>query len=202
MFVPRFLYPLLPYRSMVFPFLVACAIVVPCWLIFRLYRRRNPGNRISFLREILLLIFVAYLAGLVVATLTPNRSSRMLASGRGGIQPRPNLASLTCSSASMPEGSTARGFCEHNARGNVMLFFPLGILIPLLWTHIRFRRGILIAIAVSISIEIVQYLSSSLGSYRAVDINDVVLNVIGASLGLMLVSVLRFRPRFRTAVPQ
>jgi glycopeptide antibiotics resistance protein len=83
-----------------------------------------------------------------------------------------------------------------------MLFFPLGILIPLLWTHIRFRRGILIAIAVSISIEIVQYLSSSLGSYRAVDINDVVLNVIGASLGLMLVSVLRFRPRFRTAVPQ
>jgi glycopeptide antibiotics resistance protein len=187
---------------MVFPFLVACAIVVPCWLIFRLYRRRNPGNRISFLREILLLIFVAYLAGLVVATLTPNRSSRMLASGRGGIQLRPNLASLTCSSASMPEGSTARGFCEHNARGNVMLFFPLGILIPLLWTHIRFRRGILIAIAVSISIEIVQYLSSSLGSYRAVDINDVVLNVIGASLGLMLVSVLRFRPRFRTAVPQ
>jgi glycopeptide antibiotics resistance protein len=202
MFVPRFLYPLLPYRSMVFPFLVACAIVVPCWLIFRLYRRRNPGNRISFLREILLLIFVAYLAGLAVATLTPNRSSRMLAAGRGGIQLRPNLASLTCSSASMPEGSTARGFCEHNARGNVMLFFPLGILIPLLWTHIRFRRGILIAIAVSISIEIVQYLSSSLGSYRAVDINDVVLNVIGASLGLMLVSVLRFRPRFRTAVPQ
>jgi glycopeptide antibiotics resistance protein len=202
MFVPRFLYPLLPYRSMVFPFLVACAIVVPCWLIFRLYRRRNPGNRISFLREILLLIFVAYLACLAVATLTPNRSSRMLAAGRGGIQLRPNLASLTCSSASMPEGSTARGFCEHNARGNVMLFFPLGILIPLLWTHIRFRRGILIAIAVSISIEIVQYLSSSLGSYRAVDINDVVLNVIGASLGLMLVSVLRFRPRFRTAVPQ
>ena len=202
MFVPRFLYPLLPYRSMVFPFLVACAIVVPCWLIFRLYRRRNPGNRISFLREILLLIFVAYLAGLAVATLTPNRSSRMIAAGRGGVQLRPNLASLTCSSASMPEGSTARGFCEHNARGNVMLFFPLGILIPLLWTHIRFRRGILIAIAVSISIEIVQYLSSSLGSYRAVDINDVALNVIGASLGLMLVSVLRFRPRFRTAVPQ
>ena len=202
MFVPRFLYPLLPYRSLAFPFLVACAIVVPCWLIFRLYRRRTPGNRISFLREILLLIFVAYLAGLAVATLTPNRSSRMIAAGRGGVQLRPNLASLTCSSASMPEGSTARGFCEHNARGNVMLFFPLGILIPLLWTHIRFRKGILIAIAVSISIEIVQYLSSSLGSYRAVDINDVALNVIGASLGLMLVSILRFRPRLRPAVQQ
>src|SRR5688572_20988194 len=109
-------YLFLPYRSFFFPFLVLCAIAVPCWLLFRLYRLRTSGHRLSFVREIILLTFVVYLAGLATATLTPNRSSRLVADGRGGIELRPNLASLTCSSASMPSGSTARGFCLHNVR--------------------------------------------------------------------------------------
>ena len=185
------IYPFLPYRSMVFPFLVVCAITVPCWLAFRLYRRRTPGRRVSFTREFLLLIVVVYLSGLAVATLLPNRSSRLLAEGRGGIELRPNLASLTCSSAYLPEGSTAQGFCIHNARGNIMLFFPLGVLIPLVLKRRRFWRVIQIAVAVSCTIEILQYLSSALGSYRAADINDVILNVFGACLGLVLVSLLQ-----------
>ena len=197
MFVPRILYPFLPYRSMIFPFLVLSGIVASCWLIFRLYRRRTRGQQVSFAREILLLIFVVYLAGLASATLTPNRSSRMRAAGTGGIELRPNLASLTCSPSYFPEGSSGRGFCVRNAQGNVALFFPLGILIPLVWRRVRFWKGLLIAIAVSISIELVQYMSSALGSYRAVDVNDVILNVFGALMGLALVSLLRLvrRPR-------
>jgi glycopeptide antibiotics resistance protein len=70
-----------------------------------------------------------------------------------------------------------------------MLFFPLGILLPLVWRRLRFWRGIQIAVAVSISIEIVQYLTRA-WSNRAVDVNDVILNVVGASLGLVLVSLL------------
>jgi len=189
--IPRFLFPLLPYRSFAFPFLVASAIAVPCWLVFRLYRLRTSGHRVSFQREILLLTFVVYLAGLAAATLSPNRSSRLLAEGRGGIELHPNLASLTCSSSILPSGSRARAFCLHNARGNVALFFPLGFLIPLVWRHVGFWRGILIAIALSCSIELVQYLSSAWGSYRAADINDVILNVFGACLGLAVVSLLR-----------
>jgi glycopeptide antibiotics resistance protein len=117
----------------------------------------------------------------------------LLAEGRGGIELHPNLGSLTCSSATLPKGSRAQAFCAHNARGNVVLFFPLGILIPLVWMQVRFWRGILIAIALSCSIELVQYLSSAWGSYRAADVNDVILNVFGACLGLALVSLLRLR---------
>ena len=116
-----------------------------------------------------------------------------------GIDLHPNLASLTCSSAILPRGSTARAFCVHNARGNVMLFFPLGILIPLVWRRLRFWRGIQIAVALSISIEIVQYLSRAV-SNRATDVNDVILNVVGASLGLMLVYLLRMLLGTRAAV--
>ena len=196
----QLLYPFLPYRSFVFPILVLSLIVVPCWLVFRLYRHRTRGQPLSFQREILLLILVLYLSGVAAATLSPNRSSRLRAEGRGGIELRPRLASLICSSANLPSASRARAFCLHNARGNVMLFFPLGLLVPLLWTHLRFWRVIEIAIALSMGIELLQYLSSAWGSYRAADVNDVILNTLGACLGLALVSLLRLRQRTRPAV--
>jgi glycopeptide antibiotics resistance protein len=198
---PKFLYPFLPYRSFAFPFLVLSAIAVPCWLVFRLYRRRTPGHRLSFHREILLLTVVVYLSGLATATLTPSHSSRFRAEATVGIDLHPNLASLTCSSANLPSGSTARAFCVRNARGNVMLFFPLGILLPLVWRHLRFWRVMQIAIALSISIELVQYLSRAWIN-RTADVNDVILNGLGACLGLVLVSLLRLRQGTRPAVPR
>ena len=195
------LYPFLPYRSMLAPILVLSGIVVPCWLVFRLYRHRTRGQPASLPREILLLIFVVYLAGLASATLTPNRSSRLRADGTGGVELRPSLASLTCATANMPAGSRARGFCVRNAAGNVMLFFPLGILLPLVWRRLRFWTGVQVAIALSLSIELLQYLSSALGTYRAADVNDFILNVFGACLGFAFVSPLRLRPGARPAVP-
>jgi glycopeptide antibiotics resistance protein len=193
------LYPFLPYRSFLYPILVLSAIAVPCWLIFRLYYLRARRRPLSLRRELLLLTVVVYLAGLAAATLTPNRSSRLLADGRGGIELRPSLSSLTCSTANLREGSTARSFCVRNARGNLLLFFPLGILIPLVWRQLGFRKGMLIAIALSFTIELVQYLSSAWGSYRAADVNDFILNVLGAGLGMAAVSLLRLRQGNRVA---
>ena len=75
------IYPFLPYRSFAVPILILSSIVVPCWLVFRLYRHRTHRHAVSLQREILLLTFVVYLSGLAAATLTPNRSSRLLAAG-------------------------------------------------------------------------------------------------------------------------
>jgi glycopeptide antibiotics resistance protein len=183
------------YRQVGFPFLILSAIALPCWVVFRLYRLRTPGHPLSARREILLLTVVVYLLGLATLTLTPNRSSRLRAEATVGIELHPSLASLTCSSAIRPNAPNARMFCVQNAAGNVLLFFPLGILIPLVWRHLRFWRGIQIAIALSISIELVQYLSS----YRSADVNDVILNVLGACLGLVLVYLLRLRQGTRSA---
>ena len=193
----QLLYLFLPYRSFLAPIFALSAIVVPCWLAFRFYHHRTRGRALSWPRELLLLIFVLYLSALAAVTLSPNRSSRLLAAGTGGIDVRPKLASLICSSANLPAGSTAQAFCVHNARGNVMLFFPLGILLPLVWPRLRFWRGMQIVIALSCSIELLQYLSSAWGSYRAADVNDVILNVVGAGLGLALVVLLRARPDTR-----
>jgi glycopeptide antibiotics resistance protein len=80
-----------------------------------------------------------------------------------------------------------------------MLFFPLGILMPLVWKRVRFWSGIQIAIAVSVAIELVQYLSMG-WSNRNADVNDVVLNVFGAFLGLAIVFLLRLLRGTRLAV--
>ena len=189
--MPRILYPFLVYRSFFFPFFVLSLIVVPFWLVFRLYRLRAHRQPLSFRREILLLTFVLYLCGLASATLTPNHRLRVGTEATVGVQLRPNLASLTCSSGRLPTGSNARFFCMYNAKGNVLLFIPLGILLPLVWRRLSFWKGIQLAIAISVSIELLQYVSRLWGSYRLADINDVVLNAFGACLGLALGFLLR-----------
>ncbi len=193
------LYPFLPYRSFAIPILVLSAIAVPCWLILRLYRLRTSGRPMSFQRELLLLIFVAYLSGLAAVTLEPNHPSRAVAEAMVPVELHPDLASLTCSSALLPSGSTAQGFCVRNARGNLLLFIPFGILLPLIWRRLRFWNGLQIAIAVSCSIELLQYVSRAWGSYRTADVNDFILNVLGAGLGLGLVLLLRLRQSTRPA---
>src|SRR5688572_23222805 len=93
------------------PFLVLCALALPGWLAFRLYRRRTPGHPRSSRRELLLLTAVVYLLGLAAVTLAPARMSRARAEATRGIELRPDPASLTCSSANLPPGSSARAFC-------------------------------------------------------------------------------------------
>ena len=187
--IPRIFYPLLPYRSFFAPFLVVAAVAVPCWAIVRLYRLRARGRVLSVRRELLLLVVVAYLSGLAAATLTPSHASRAVAEATPAVDLRPSLASLTCSSSTLPEGSRARGFCVRNARGNVVLFFPLGILLPLVWPRVGFWRGVQIALALSVSIELLQLLSRAWESYRTADVNDVILNVAGAAVGLAVISL-------------
>ena len=201
---PRFLYPFLVYRSFFYPFFLLCLITVPCWLVFRLDRLRTRGQPLPRRRELLLLILVVYLSGLASATLSPNHGSRARAEATSGIVLSPRTASLTCSSATLPSRSNARFFCMYNAKGNVLLFVPLGILLPLVSRRLRFVEGILIALGLSVGIEILQYVSRTWGSYRLADINDVVLNVLGAGLGLVIGMLLRLalgpllRPRQST----
>ena len=62
---------------------------------------------------------------------------------------------------------------------NVLLFVPLGILLPLLWK--RFKnpiRTVFIGLFVSVVIEFLQ-----LFTYRATDINDLMTNTLGALIG-------------------
>ncbi len=62
---------------------------------------------------------------------------------------------------------------------NVLMFMPLGFLLPLIWEEYRtMRRVTTLALAMSLTIELCQ-----LGNARVSDVDDLLMNALGAFLG-------------------
>lgn len=75
------------------------------------------------------------------------------------------------------------GLARHawiNLAGNVVMFVPLGYLLPNIWKKLRkFYKTVLAAIGIVFAAEVLQYLTG-LGSF---DIDDFILNCFGIILG-------------------
>jgi glycopeptide antibiotics resistance protein len=82
---------------------------------------------------------------------------------------------------------------------NVIMFIPLGVLLPLLWPRLdRVRRLAACAATASLAIELTQFaLGMTLGSRRTVDVNDLIANTGGALLGLLILRLAVPSPRHR-----
>ncbi|MBQ2715633.1 MAG: VanZ family protein [Clostridia bacterium] len=84
------------------------------------------------------------------------------------------------------QGSARARHCIINLGGNVILFIPLGLLMPCIWRSLRNFGRFVLAVAIMISaVEIIQ-LFSLLGS---MDIDDLILNLCGASIGFALLKI-------------
>jgi glycopeptide antibiotics resistance protein len=73
--------------------------------------------------------------------------------------------------------------------GNLLLLVPLTLLGPVLWPWLRaWRWALVIGVGVSVSIELLQLALCALlqDPYRSVDIDDVIVNTVGALLGYAL----------------
>ena len=69
-----------------------------------------------------------------------------------------------------------------NSGLNILLFVPLGFILPLLWKEFRSRRAIcLTGFLLSLGIEMAQLLN-----YRISDVDDLIMNTLGAFLGYEL----------------
>ena len=74
-----------------------------------------------------------------------------------------------------------------NVLGNVVLFFPFGFLLPIVYKPMRFFRTCLpISFGTSLLIEICQYKFAE----RIFDVDDIFLNTIGAILGWIIFKIL------------
>jgi Glycopeptide antibiotics resistance protein len=82
-------------------------------------------------------------------------------------------------------------FWIKNIVGNLLLLFPLEVLLPLLWEKFRnFTRVIIFALSLTLSIEILQLLSGYIGNIgRAFDIDDIILNTAGALIGFIVYNI-------------
>ena len=72
-----------------------------------------------------------------------------------------------------------------NFIGNICMFLPIGFCIPLLWNKVSFRKTIVIALGISLFIELCQHPQA-----RGTDIDDLWINTLGAVIGYLLYALL------------
>lgn len=173
--------------------LFICAL--PIWIIFRglkIHFKRKRKVTFSIKREVLLNIFFVYI--LCVLSLTVFPIDVMFYERRKGYFGA-NLVPMINTYKDFMRGYNEVDmrnfmirFWIENIFGNLALLAPFGVIVPMLWKKInKFSKMLLLSFCVSISIEIYQLITSYLGiAMRSCDIDDVILNVLGASLGYLL----------------
>ena len=159
---------------------------LPLWLLLRTLWQLRKQQSPRWGRELLLAGFVLFLLGLASQTLI-------------GPQWRPEGMDVLDYARyrwqqgwgiNLTPGATVRAMLEKGGRsqklinlaGNVLIFVPLGFLPPLLWKKWRHLWATLpLCAGVSLLIEFLQLF---LG--RSVDVDDLILNVLGGLMGYIL----------------
>ena len=78
-----------------------------------------------------------------------------------------------------------------NSGLHILLFIPLGFILPLLWKEFRSRKAMgITGFLVSLGIELAQLLN-----YRISDVDDLIMNTLGALLGYALLTLLSRRKK-------
>lgn len=75
----------------------------------------------------------------------------------------------------------ARSFAFSNVFGNIVLFIPMGIYMPLLRQDEKIPKNILLLFFMSLSVEVIQYIFA----IGITDIDDIILNCLGGFIGII-----------------
>ena len=84
-------------------------------------------------------------------------------------------------------------YAVKNILGNIVMFIPFGIIITLLnYKKISFLKLIFIGLSMSVAIEFLQFFIGLIIGfmYRSVDIDDVILNTLGAVVGFLIIKII------------
>jgi len=68
--------------------------------------------------------------------------------------------------------------------GNMLMYIPMGIMLPLVFKNINKKNIFVIAILITLSIEILQPIVG-----RSFDIDDIIMNFIGSIIGYLAVTI-------------
>lgn len=161
------------FRKFLWSLPTACLIIciLFCFTPFR--HRRFVAKCISttFAHELGIIVFLIYLSALL--TITINIDHFWVSLLHWWPLPKINLFSGITELFSYPG-------IEMTVQ-NIFLFVPLGLIIPLLWTHKKLWEIMLIGFVTSLSIEIIQKIIG-----RIFSLTDLLLNIIGVLIGWTL----------------
>jgi glycopeptide antibiotics resistance protein len=170
------------------PMLLILAASISMWWILRLiYRSMYHPGPYSLMRESQHSFFLAYLVCLLCITLYPIPLVRIQSHGFSQVNLVPVKRTYSELNNILQSDRKSLAFRSlQNIIGNLLLFLPLGIFLPMVLSVKSFFKVFFIAAALSTGIEMSQYLLRHFRIYRSVDVDDIILNTTGAVLGLAL----------------
>lgn len=175
---------ILEYLGSMFIYVV---IALPILLIIRIAWNKFKRRKVIFLHEAGIVLFFSFLSGLFALTFDQDASDEQAAL---------NLLPFKVFADTF-QAISSSGFWEPfaiNLMGNIIMFIPIGVMLPLLWRKFSVGRTVLAGFLISLFIETVQ-----LTLDRSSDIDDLWLNTTGALIGYGIYKALplKFSGKFK-----
>ncbi|MDK1326454.1 VanZ family protein [Arthrobacter sp. zg-Y1143] len=169
------------YEITAYPVVIPLAVVVFTVLLWRLHRRGD----LTVPRVLVSAVMCVYGAGVIGNTLFPIQFA-------AGSSPR--WGSLNLVPLQNAEWD--------DILQNILVFIPLGMLLPLISRIRSAPRVLLVGFLVSLTVELLQYANAVLwnGGHVA-DVNDLLANTGGAPLGYGIYRGMLLLPAFRRRLP-
>lgn len=147
--------------------------IIVCFVKHRKYAIRKDAS---------VLLFVAYCAGLVSQTVPIYTILRYGNHRINGLYHSINLIPFKTIIGYIERGNSIGEISLTNVLGNILLFVPMGVLLPIIFSKCnKLNMTILIGATISIVIECLQYFFA-----RSADVDDVILNTLGTAVGFLV----------------
>jgi len=151
--------------------IVNVVIALPVLLLYRLIWNKLKKRRSNYLHEAGVILFFSFLIGLFGLTFDQDASDEQTAMNLQLFQVFEDTIRAIINTSSWEPFVI-------NLLGNIVMFSPIGFLIPLLWRTFQAKRTIITAFLISLFIETVQ-----LTLDRSSDVDDLWLNTLGGFMG-------------------
>lgn len=160
--------------------------------VIRFVRAKKAKRKFFCLKEFFVVMFQVYLTLLISVTLFPLRI------GDGNADLFVNFIPIVNSVKDIIKDVTTENetwffikFWLTNLLGNIILLAPLAFIMPVISKKFRSLKSVVIlCFCTSCFIEFLQYVSLFVGNLRSVDIDDVILNTLGAFIGFGIFKIL------------
>ena len=163
-------------------------IAIPVYIVILI---TGIKKKISIHKQIVIFLFFIYFIGVLSVTLFPLPVQKELIIYRRELSyVTNNFIPFTTIKEIIDQGNIKSVI--RTLIANIILFIPLGSILPLLWQRaFKLSMVFLWGFAGSISVEFLQYLISLLigYTYRSTDIDDVILNIVGAVIGFSMLKL-------------
>ncbi|MED3398545.1 VanZ family protein [Bacillus wiedmannii] len=171
---------------------------VICYLIIRsIFIGMKSKKGVNWWKELISFLFVIYIGMVVAITLFPIPIG--FPTGIENIRLSINIVPFASIIKDIGKIGIAYdgnvlfmiGLIVRNVGGNILLLMPLGFLAPIIWDKFKkIKNTILLGLAISISIELLQLTESLFSGWgRITDIDDVIFNVIGSIVGYFIYKI-------------